>query len=430
MKKRLFVFSADAMVYEDLAYLQTLPNFRKYLAGGSLVKNVSSVYPTVTYPAHATISTGMWPASHGVATGNQVFQPGNLHPPWFWFHDVFKTPDIFDAAKKGNYSTAAVFWPSSGNHKSVDYLIDEYWTQGPEDTMEQAFTRAGSGPEMINIIRKYFGNMLQRQHPSSDYFVMNCVRDIIRQYRPEFFMIHPANIDGARHRHGLFNEKIDKSIEETDQWIGQIMETLDEAGIREETNFFLISDHGQMEIKRVININVMLADNGLIHFDNENGNLLSWDAYCMSAGMSAHVFLKNPGDKKLYEKTFSVLKHLCDEGIYGVSRVFTEPEARAEEHLGGDFSFVLETDGYTAFGDDWKRPIVKPYDLTDYRHSRATHGYLPSKGPQPVLAAKGPDVRDGIVLEKAHLIDLAPTFAKLLGVDLPCEGTALLEILK
>jgi predicted AlkP superfamily pyrophosphatase or phosphodiesterase len=242
-------------------------------------------------------------------------------------------------------------------------------------------------------------------------------------------MIHPANIDGARHKSGLFNEKVTASLDETDQWIGQIMEALDDAGVREETNFFLISDHGQMDIKRAINMNVFLADNGLIHAD-EKGNLVNWDAYCFSAGMSAHVFLKNPEDSSLYNKVYELFNHLCKEGIYGISRVYTEPEARAEEHLGGAFSFVLETDGYTAFSDDWKRPVVKNYDFTDYRYGRATHGYLPEKGPQPVLAAKGPDIKNGVVLEKSRLIDLAPTFAKLMGVEFPeVDGTVINQIL-
>ncbi|MCL2834945.1 MAG: alkaline phosphatase family protein, partial [Treponema sp.] len=105
MKKRLFVFSADALVGEDLEYLKTLPNYKRYLAGGAEVKTVRSVYPTVTYPAHTTIATGAWPCTHGVATGNQHFIPGNLAPPWFWFHDAVKIKDIFDAAKIGGYST-------------------------------------------------------------------------------------------------------------------------------------------------------------------------------------------------------------------------------------------------------------------------------------------------------------------------------------
>lgn len=44
--KKLIVISADALVAEDMEYLETLPNFKKYLAGGVGVRKVHSVYPT------------------------------------------------------------------------------------------------------------------------------------------------------------------------------------------------------------------------------------------------------------------------------------------------------------------------------------------------------------------------------------------------
>jgi hypothetical protein len=167
----------------------------------------------------------------------------------------------------------------------------------------------------------------------------------------------------------------------------------------------------------------------LIRTDKE-GNITDWDAYSHSSGMSANVYLKDPSDHKIYQKVHALLQHLCSEGIYGISRVFTEPEARTGEGLGGSFSFVLETDGYTSFGDGWKRPIVKNLDASDYRYGRATHGYLPEKGPQPLLVAKGPDIRKGVTLEKAHLTDEAPTYAKILGVELPdAQGRVIEEIL-
>ncbi|MDR2617867.1 MAG: ectonucleotide pyrophosphatase/phosphodiesterase [Treponema sp.] len=428
MKQKIVVLSADAMVYEDLAYLKTLPNYKKYLSQGALIKSVRTIYPTVTYPAHVSMASGTRPAKHGVP-GNYELHPGNLAPPWYWFHDAVKTTDIFDAARKARLSTASVFWPVTGNHPSIDYLIDEYWTQGPSDTIKAAFARSGSKPEMLEIISRYSSNIKERVHPSMDYLVIGCACDIIKQYKPDLLMIHPANIDGARHEYGLFNEKINKAIEDTDRWIGELMEALDYAGVREETNFFLVSDHGQLDITRVINLNVMLADKGLIRSDSK-GNFSGWDAYCLSNGMSALVYLKEPDSPKVYTKTRDLLLHLCNEGIYGISRVFTEPEIRAQEGLGGSFSFVLETDGYTSFGDDWKRPIVKNFDASDYRYGRATHGYLPDKGPQPLLAARGPGIRDGVVLEKGRIIDEAPTYAKLLGLELPdAEGEAIGEIL-
>ena len=58
-RQKLIVLSADALVYEDLAYLETLPNFRKYLSGGCRIERVRSIYPTITYPCHATMATGV-----------------------------------------------------------------------------------------------------------------------------------------------------------------------------------------------------------------------------------------------------------------------------------------------------------------------------------------------------------------------------------
>jgi predicted AlkP superfamily pyrophosphatase or phosphodiesterase len=243
-------------------------------------------------------------------------------------------------------------------------------------------------------------------------------------------LIHTDPIDGARHRYGVFNEKVNEAVIETDRYIGLIMEAAREVGVVGETALFLVSDHGQLEIKRSININVLLADYGLIRTDGE-GRVSGWDAYCVANGMSATVFLKNREDFVLYRKVQGLLRFLRDEGVYGIGEVYTEEETMSKERLGGDFSFILETDGYTSFGDDWLRPLVKGFDSSDYRHGRATHGYLPEKGPQPFLLAKGPGIRDGAVLENAFLVDEAPTFARVLGLALPdTDGRILEEILE
>ncbi len=106
MKRRLIVLSLDAMVYEDLEYLNTLPVFHGFLAEGSRVNRMRSIYPTVTYPAHTTMATGVYPNRHGVAN-NEVLAPGERASDWYWFHDAVKAPDIFDAAKQAGLTTAA-----------------------------------------------------------------------------------------------------------------------------------------------------------------------------------------------------------------------------------------------------------------------------------------------------------------------------------
>lgn len=430
MKKKLIVFSADAMVTEDLEYLETLPNFKKYLKGCSMVKRVSSIYPTITYPCHTTMVTGVWPDKHGVC-GNLILEPGASPVPWKWdYSAVTWKEDIFTKAKKAGYSTAAIFWPVTGNHPYIDYLIDEYWTQGEGDTPRQAWKRMGSSERMLDLVERHIGKNEIRKHPQSERFIMDCACELIRTYKPDILFLHPANIDDYRHKTGLFNDRVRLGVEETDRWIGELMETLEAEGELENTNFVLTSDHGQLDVKRTINLNIIFARQGLIQ-KGEDGSLQSWDAWCQSGGLSAMIYLKDPLDKACYEKVYALLNHLKEEGIYGISQVFTEREARERYHLGGEFSFVLESDDYTSFGDKTEGPLVTGYDTMDYRYGKATHGHLPFKGPQPIFVVKGPDFREHVILEEGRLVDQAPTYAKILGITLDgADGRPLNELIR
>ena len=185
-----------------------------------------------------------------------------------------------------------------------------------------------------------------------------------------------------------------------------------------------------MDIVRSIKPNVIFADHGLIEV-NEDGTMKDWKAYCHSTGMSAQIRLKDPTDRETWQKTYDLLKWMRDEGIYGISEVLTAEEADARDHLNGEFSFVIETDGYTSFAEDWKRPMIKNLDISDYRFGKATHGYHPDKGPQPTLIAYGPAIKKGVRLERRPTVDQAPTYARILGAEMPwADGHAIEEILK
>ena len=265
-----------------------------------------------------------------------------------------------------------------------------------------------------------------RVHPHCDAFVHACACSIIRQFRPNLLMIHPANIDEYRHETGVFSPLVTHGLHEIDTWLGEILKALDDAGIRETTDIFIVSDHGQMNITRSVALNALLAEQGLLTV-NAEGKITDYTAIARSAAMSAQIHVKNPADTA---RVHAVLQRMADDGLYGFSRVYTAEEARREEGLYGDFSFVLETDGYTSFSNACTRPLVRPADNSDYKFGHATHGYHPDKGPQPTLLACGPHIRPGVVLERRPIVDEAPTYARILGVSLPdAEGTAIEEIL-
>lgn len=428
MNKKLIVLSADAMVTEDLALFETLPAYKKYLEGGCRINRVRSIYPTVTYPCHTTMMTGNYPNRHGV-TSNFKLAFNEKPTPWNWFADVIRSRDIFTACREKGLTTATVFWPVTGCHEDITYKIPEYVPQG-NDTIEEAFRRAGCDDDMIAIVKKNSHMLKEYKHPYIDEFIIQCACDVLREKQPDVILIHPANIDGARHQYGIFNEHVEQTVRDTDRFVQMLMSVQEDLGLADMTNLVVTSDHGQMDINRIININVMLTDYGFISVDRD-GKVTDWKAFCLSNGLSAVVYLKDPQDEKTKHRLFKLLKWMEMEGIYGIGKVFTAEEADACYHLNGDFSFVLESDDYTSFGESVTGPLVEAFGDTDYRYGRASHGYTPEKGPQPVFIAKGPDFAEQKVLEEGRLIDEAPTYARILEVDLPdTDGTVIEEFIR
>ena len=81
--KYMVIISFDAVSSEDLNFLEGLPNFKYIMERGATIRDVHSIYPTLTYPAHATIVTGKYPKHHKVID-NTIFKMGDTNPDWYW----------------------------------------------------------------------------------------------------------------------------------------------------------------------------------------------------------------------------------------------------------------------------------------------------------------------------------------------------------
>lgn len=427
--RHVVVVSVDAMVYEDLETLSRLHAIESIWDKTARVDHVRSIYPTITYPCHSTMMTGVYPETHGIVN-NELPEVCVRSSLWQHERSMVHAKSIFDWAKEAGLTTAAVFWPVTGNDKNIDYLIDEYWPQHGESS-EQCFRDSGSSEEVMQKIvlpnLKFVENR-HRQHPWCDAFVMTCASDILREFKPNLLMVHPANVDAYRHETGLFTSRVAEGLYETALWLSEMFKAAQDAGIYEKTDFFIVSDHGQLGIRRCVALNVLLAEHGLIDVA-EDGKIRDYTAFAKSGGLSALVYMKNPDDAAALARTKAVLDELRASELAGIGEVFTEAEAREKHHLGGKFSFVVETDGYTTFANDWVRPLVRPLDNSNYRFGRATHGHLPEKGPQPTLFSFGPHMRPGAVIRDARLVDEAPTFAHALGIEMTgIDGRCLTEL--
>lgn len=428
--RKLIIISNDALVKEDMDYLLTKPVIKELVNNGVWVKTVKTVYPSITYCCHASMITGAYPAKTHLYN-NEVDEWGDNR--WVWERHYNNAKTLIDAAKEKGLTTANVFWPVFGNDKNLDFNIPEYWSQTPDEPLTVALKRLGTSDKVIKEIVEpnlHYIEGHQRQHPYADEFVFACARDMLLKYRPDVMIVHPAGVDGMRHRYGVFNDYVTEQLDYTYYWIVKIIEALKETGDFENTDIVLTSDHGQMDIKRWGHPNILLRDLGLIELD-ENNNTTKMRAYIKAVGGSAQIFLTDKNDKEAYDIILKNFTEYAKSKMYGFERIYTKEEAEKEEHLAGDFDFVLESDGFSAFGWEPFGPYYTQPDLSDYRMGTGTHGYLPDKGPQPSMVMFGPDFKKGVTIERRDTVDMAVTLAKVLGLSLPdADGKVIKEALK
>ena len=216
---------------------------------------------------------------------------------------------------------------------------------------------------------------------------------------------------------------------ECDRKIGELMDILREQGTLEHTNFCVMGDHGHLPVKQVFNPNILLVKEGLIQLDDQ-GRVKDYRCYIHSAGLSAHVVLKDPDDQETRRQVEALLDSWVENADYGCEQILNKAQM-AEHHLTGPFDYAIEGRLGTSFGNNCTGELIRPTDNTDYKLSVSAHGHLPEKGPQPIFFAAGPAIREGVAVERGDLIDEAPTYAAILGVEMPwAQGTAMKEILK
>ena len=95
------------------SYRAKIPNLRRFLKDGAFADGVEGVIPTVTYPSHTTLITGVWPAKHGILA-NTTFDPRRENKEgWYWYAEDIRVPTLWDAAREAGMTTASIQWPVS-----------------------------------------------------------------------------------------------------------------------------------------------------------------------------------------------------------------------------------------------------------------------------------------------------------------------------
>lgn len=404
-----YVFEADRL---GLA----IPTLREFASEGAYSTGVTNVTPTVTYPNHTSIVTGVAPGEHGIKT-NTVFDPEGLEKgAWNWYGSQIRVPTLWDAAKAKGLTTASVLWPVSVNHAAIDYNMPEYWrtkNRASDSHLLYAVSTPRGFLETVDGADRLFDAASNTEEWSFDERLTNIALAMIEHGRPQLLTIHLTGLDAAQHRNGPLptNEVSKQTLEKTDAMMARLIEA--QRAVYPDATIAIVSDHGFHPVDATINLNAAFARAGLIELD-EDGRLKSWKAYSWNSGGSASVVLKDKDDAATRDAVAAILSALEQDEGSGVASVL-RGAAAVEEGALPEASFLVDAKGGFAMGGALTGETVR-------RQAKTTgaHGY---RNTHPEMNASffvvGPGVEAGRNLGRIDIRQIAPTLARRLGVSLP-----------
>lgn len=430
LTKHLIVISFDCLSSLDFSRLEQLPNFRKLLQKASYCKNVETIYPSVTYPCHATIVTGNFPKRHRIIN-NTFLQPGRPSPDWYWHRKHIQGTTLYDEAKKAGMTTAALLWPVTAR-ANIDYNLPEIFPNRPWHNQVAVSLWNGSPLYLIDLQRRFGHIRNGLNQPQLDDFVLASTVHTIKTKKPNLMLIHFVDLDSQRHYHGFDSKQAHDAIKRHDERLGQIIQALKDSNIYDQSTIIALGDHSSLDESKTIKLNVILQQHGLIT-TNQQGKITDWKAYCKSCDGSAYIYVKDDKDTKTIATVTKLIHDLVEDESNGIERILTSEEA---EDRGADQQSLLMLEalrGYY-FSEQLQGDYIDEItdeDVIQKKYTKACHGYSPEKADySTVFIAAGKGIQLNKVIPTMHLTDEGPTLARLLGLSLgQTDGRTIEEIL-
>jgi len=379
-------------------------NIRKLMQDGTHANGVNSVFPSMTYPSHTTIVTGVQPVKHGVYFNN-MFEPNGPTGKMYWNDSSIHAPTIWDAAEKKGMTVAALFWPVSAD-APVQYNIPDIGGMG--ETVREKYSKPAG---FVDVLKKEVFDNTDKIDYGRDHNVARIAAYVIGKSKPNLMTIHLFSVDHYEHMQGRDGDSVRMAVRDADSSVGIVVDALKKAGILDKTVIIVTGDHGFVDVKTSVNPNVWLVKAGLITDVKKD----DWKAQFFSVGGSTFLYLKDRNDKATLAKVKEVLAGLPEAD----KKLFRMIDRLQLDAIGGNplVEFALSGENGTSFGNAMTGEAVR-------QGHGGTHGYFPDLHEiMTGYVACGPGIKKGGVLTQMNQRDQASIVAVLLGLYFPtAEG--------
>lgn len=297
-------FSNGSHVFEPTTILISLDGFRADFLQRGLTPSMNALvasgisprymlpsFPSVTFPNHYTLVTGLYPESHGIV-GNQFWDPEFQEEFYYTKTEISmqskwweKAEPLWVTAEKQGVKTAVHMWPGSEAH-----------IHGIDPTYLDAFNDHEKLPNKVDRLL----NLL----------------DMEANERPQLIAAYVPDVDADGHKFGPNSTEIRGTIANADRMLTLLLEGLLQRNLTEIVNLIIVSDHGMatMSAKRMVQLDDLIDMSLVDHLDG-------WPL--------RGIRLKNPDRdlKSVYQKLLKAAK------VHGTFDVYTRDTMPQRYHF-------------------------------------------------------------------------------------------------
>jgi predicted AlkP superfamily pyrophosphatase or phosphodiesterase len=403
-----------------------LPNLRRLARDGAAADAMTVSNPSITWINHTTLVTGVTPRRHGVLFNGLLVRGGPDQPPriepWVDKDRLVFAPTIFDLAYRAGLTTAEVDWVAVSRPGTIHWSFAEI--PNADGKVEQEMTAAGLlRPEQFG----WFHGRNRKNMTWIDDTWTQAACFIFEKHHPNLLLFHLLNPDSIQHQYGPGSAAAYNALAYADRQVGDLLSVVQRSGFGPRTTVIVTSDHGFKKVAKVVYPNVLLKQAGLLAVSGSK--VTHCDVVAVAEGGMAFVYVNDaarkaellPGLKKRFAAAEGITQVL--DGHDGPTLGMPTPE----ENQGMGDLILFAKDGYAfkdGAGGEEAVAVSQGY--------LGTHGY-PASDPEldGIFIAQGNRIKPGVVLPRIANLDVAPTIAQVLGLQIPrAEGRVLTEILE
>ncbi|MGI8966918.1 MAG: nucleotide pyrophosphatase/phosphodiesterase family protein, partial [Limisphaerales bacterium] len=216
----LILVSIDAFRADYLEKFKP-PNLTKLAKEGVHAEKLIPMFPTMTFPNHHTIVTGLRPEHHGI------------------IHNNFYDPERKENFAFNKYKPEETFWWDG----------EPVWATAVKQGLKaNCFFWPGTGVKMAGVLPTEFKPF--EKDPSPD----DCIQQVLTsldqpaEKRPNLLLTYFHHVDSAGHHDGIESPKMVEAVKQVDDAIGQLIEGIHQRKLDDIANLIIVSDHGMKEI--------------------------------------------------------------------------------------------------------------------------------------------------------------------------------------